>query len=54
MARKVARCFCGFVTAGEDDELVEALQKHGREDHKEEVSREDALAMAEPEGEATS
>lgn len=49
MPRKVARCFCGFVTSGEEDEMVVALQAHVREDHNEELSRQDALAMAEPE-----
>jgi len=49
MARKVVRCFCGFVGLGEDDELVVAIQVHVRESHNEELSPADVLAMAEPE-----
>ena len=48
MARKVVRCFCGFVTEGEDDEIVRALQAHAREVHSMELSREQVLAMAQP------
>jgi predicted small metal-binding protein len=49
MAKKVV-CECGVVIRGsDDDELVANVQRHGREAHGMEVTREQALAMAEPE-----
>jgi len=42
------RCDCGWSFEGEEDDLVEAVIAHGRETHGMEVSREQALAMAEP------
>lgn len=46
---KVVNCPCGETLRGEtDDELVGLVQAHGKEVHKQEVSREDALAMAQP------
>jgi predicted small metal-binding protein len=47
---KVIRCDCGFVVRGAtDDELVGAAQKHAREDHGMEITRDQVLAMATPE-----
>ena len=46
---KVVNCPCGVaMQADSDDELVDLVQKHGKEVHSQEVSREDALAMAQP------
>ena len=46
---KVVACPCGEKITGQtDDELVELVQAHGKEVHGQEVSREDALAMAQP------
>ena len=47
--KKIVRCDCGFtVSSDNDDRLVAELQKHAREHHKMNVSREQALAMAQP------
>ena len=46
---KVVNCPCGERIAGDtDDELVRLVQAHGKEVHNQEVTREDALAMAQP------
>ena len=46
---KAVNCPCGeTVTADTDDELVRMVQAHWKEVHNQEVSREDALAMAQP------
>lgn len=46
---KAVNCPCGETITGDtDDELVAAVQMHGKEVHKQEVTREDALAMAQP------
>jgi len=46
---KVVDCPCGEkITGDTDDELVKLVQAHGKEVHQREVSREDALAMAQP------
>ena len=45
---KVVRCDCGWHVEAEGDELVAAVQQHGRTVHNMEVTREQALAMAEP------
>ena len=46
---KAVNCPCGeTMTADTDDELVKLVQTHGKEVHQQEVSREDALAMAQP------
>lgn len=49
---KVVNCDCGTTIRGkDDDELVANVQQHAREVHNlMEVSREQALAMAQPEG----
>ncbi len=47
---KVVNCPCGeTIRADNDDELVRLVQAHGKEVHSQEVSRDDALAMAQPE-----
>jgi predicted small metal-binding protein len=46
---KVINCECGFVVRGEsDDELVTNAQKHAKEAHSMDLTREQALAIAEP------
>ena len=46
---KAVNCPCGeTIKADIDDELVQLVQAHGKEVHNQEVSREDALAMAQP------
>jgi predicted small metal-binding protein len=46
---KVINCDCGFVVRGEtDEELVENAQQHAKEAHDMEITREQALAIAEP------
>ncbi len=46
---KTVSCPCGETLRGEnDDELVRQVQAHGKAVHNQEVSREDALAMAQP------
>jgi predicted small metal-binding protein len=46
---KVVNCSCGEkMTADTDDELVRLVQAHGKEVHQQEVSAEDAMAMAQP------
>ena len=44
----VVSCDCGFETRGPVDELVPAVQRHGREAHNMDVTREQVLAMARP------
>jgi predicted small metal-binding protein len=44
---KIMQCYCGHVVRGEtDDELVANVQKHAREVHDMEITREQVLAMA--------
>jgi predicted small metal-binding protein len=44
---KIMRCDCGYVIRGEtDDEIVANVQKHAREVHDMEITREQVLAMA--------
>ena len=46
---KIIRCDCGYVARGEtDDELVADAQKHAREVHDMELTRDQVLAMAQP------
>ena len=46
---KAVNCPCGeTMTADTDDELVKLVQDHGKDVNQQEVSREDALAMAQP------
>jgi predicted small metal-binding protein len=44
----VVRCDCGFEARAPEEELIPAVQKHGREVHNMEVTREQVLAMAHP------
>jgi len=47
---KIMQCDCGQVVRGEtDDELVANVQKHAREVHDMEITREQVLAMAQQE-----
>jgi predicted small metal-binding protein len=47
---KIMKCDCGYVVRGEtDDELVANVQKHAREVHDMEITREQVLAMAQQE-----
>ena len=47
---KVIKCPCGTVVRARDDEsLVAQAQKHAREVHAMDLTREQALAMAGPE-----
>ena len=42
-------CECGVVIRGkDDDDLVQEAQRHAREVHKFEITREQVLAMARP------
>ncbi len=48
---KIINCDCGFVVRGAtEDELVSNAQAHAREVHDMEISREQALSLATPEG----
>ena len=44
----VVRCECGFEVRGREKELVPLVQKHGREAHNMNATREQVLAMARP------
>jgi predicted small metal-binding protein len=47
---KVIQCPCGTVIrAADDDKLVAQAQRHAKDVHAMELSREQALAMANPE-----
>ncbi len=47
---KIIRCDCGVVVRGStDDELVANAQSHARDVHSMDITREQALAMAQPE-----
>jgi predicted small metal-binding protein len=49
MVRKFVKCDCGFVVRSDDeDKLVADLQKHAKEHHKMDLSRQQVLAMAQP------
>jgi len=44
---KIFTCQCGVVLRGDtDDELVQNAQRHAREVHKMDVTRDQVLAMA--------
>ena len=46
---KMFTCECGVVIKGrDDDELVAEAQRHAREIHRIEITREQVLAMARP------
>jgi predicted small metal-binding protein len=44
----VVSCDCGFEARGPEEELVSSVQRHGREAHNMDVTREQVLAMARP------
>ncbi len=49
MATKQVSCDCGkVIRESSDDKLVESVQKHARDVHRMELSREQVLSMAEP------
>jgi predicted small metal-binding protein len=49
MVKKIVKCDCGFtVSSDNEDQLVADLQKHAKEHHKMNLSREQVLAMAQP------
>ncbi|MBW3554849.1 MAG: DUF1059 domain-containing protein [Gemmatimonadetes bacterium] len=49
MATKQVSCDCGKTIREQgDDELVKAVQKHAREVHKMDLTREQVLSMAQP------
>ena len=50
MATKSIKCPCGWnVSSESDDELVAQVQKHAKETHDQSPSRDEVLAMAQPE-----
>lgn len=49
MARKQVSCDCGkVIRETSDDRLVAEVQKHARDVHKMELTRDQVLSMAEP------
>ena len=49
MATKQVACDCGkTIREKSDDELVAAVQKHAKDVHRMELSREQVLSMAQP------
>lgn len=44
----LVRCDCGFEARGTEARLIPIVQRHGREAHRMEVTREQVLAMARP------
>ena len=49
MTTKQVNCDCGkTIREKGDDALVQAVQKHAREVHRMELSRDQVLAMAQP------
>jgi len=49
MAQKQVSCDCGkTIRAATDDQLVTDVQKHAKEVHDMDLSREQVLSMAEP------
>jgi predicted small metal-binding protein len=47
---RILNCDCGRVLRGDtDDELVAAAQQHARDAHGMELTRDQVLALAEPE-----
>jgi predicted small metal-binding protein len=45
----VVACACGVVMKGTPDELVPIVQKHAREAHNMQATREEVLSRAQPE-----
>lgn len=49
MGQKQVSCDCGkVIRESSDDRLVDSVQKHAREVHDMQLSRDQVLAMAEP------
>jgi predicted small metal-binding protein len=49
MSKKQVSCDCGkVISADNDGDLVVSVQKHAREVHNMELTREQILSMAEP------
>ena len=49
VSQKQVSCDCGkTIREGNDEDLVQAVQKHAKQVHNMELSREQVLAMAEP------
>lgn len=49
MAQKQVSCDCGkIIREPSDDQLISSVQKHAKEVHDMELSREQVLSMAEP------
>ena len=49
MSDKQVNCDCGkTIREGDDDALVASVQKHAKEVHDMDLSREQVLSMAEP------
>jgi predicted small metal-binding protein len=47
--QKIINCPCGFVVRGDsDDQVVAKAQEHAKQVHQMELTREQALAMAQP------
>lgn len=44
----IVTCECGFEARGTQEDLIEVVQKHGREAHNMEVTRDQVMAMAKP------
>lgn len=51
---KVVECECGWSYRGREEEIVAATQRHVREEHQMEATREQILAMARPADESGS
>ncbi len=50
MITKVIRCDCGFVArSSNDDQLVADVQRHAKDQHTMNLSRDQVLSMAKPE-----
>ena len=50
MAQRSIKCPCGWsVTAEDDEELIRQVQQHAKEVHDQNPSREEILALAQPE-----
>ena len=41
-------CACGWTVDGDEDDIVDAAQEHGRRLHNMEITKEQAMAMAAP------
>ncbi len=46
--RLVVRCECGFEVRGDEERVVSQIQKHARESHNMQTTREQVLSRARP------